>query len=433
MTMRATTNRLFLSLAALGCILALAPRAQAAPCADVFEQLYPEGGQARVRTAQGEAENSITYGLEAEFNIQNAPGILDWYRPSTKTDEQWFAMSLEERKNSLNGSSGYGLTRTGRAPTWLKEQLSSDPGGAELITGVTDKLEEALSWVRQIELQGGGDGGARSKAFYWQGNVAYKIDGAFSRQNRDGIDGYVKAAGDYAQFGKLHTGYEVHKQNASFIPGKNLGHGVLGPLNTEKMGQMQGELTAATEGRNQTGYSHYIQGTFFRTWPYGPGRAGFEVRDAHKDVYVLRREMRRLTHGLEQGFGSYAPFKGLSVLDENLHLQQLTGSVRNMLQSVASSYAGRYALPMRPFETEYPAALGMQGPDAESFRQKVVNARTEYTRTLEAIAGDTAADNPTKLNKCRVAMAKFAYDSGIYTTLDAHFAGIGQRPTPAGR
>jgi hypothetical protein len=425
-----STPRIGLTLLALALgLAALAPApATAAPCADVFEQLYPEGGQARVRSVRGEPENTISYGLEAEFNIQNAPGILDWYRPTSKTDEQWFAMSLDERKNSLNGSSGYGLTKTGRAPSWLKDQLSSDPGGAELITGVTDKLEEALSWVRQIELQGGGDGGKRSRAFYWQGNVAYKINGAFSREQRDGLEGYVRAAGDYAQLGKLHTGYEAHKQNASFIPGKNLGHGVLGPLNTDKLRDIQGEMTAAAEGRNQSGYGHYIQGTYFRTWPYGPGRAGFEVRDAHKDVYVLRRELRRLTHGLENGLAAYASFKSLTVLDESAHLAQLSQAAQQMLRSVASSYAGRYALPMRPLETEYPAALGMSAGDAEQLRQRVVAARAEYTRTLDAIAADSAADSAAKLSKCRIAIAKFAYDSGLYTALDAHFAAIGQRP-----
>ncbi|MFZ5785560.1 MAG: hypothetical protein ACOY3Y_03870 [Acidobacteriota bacterium] len=435
--MRPTSQRILRSLATLACLVALAPRAQAAPCADVFEQLYPEGGEARVRSVQGEPGNSISYGLEAEFNIQKAPGILDWYRPSSKTDDQWFAMSLDERKNSLNGSSGYGLVKTSRAPSWLKDQLSSDPGGAELITGVTDKLEEALSWVRQIEIQGGGDGGARSKAFYWQGNIAFKHDGAFARTNRDGIDGYVRATADYAQFGKLHTGYEVWERNPEFLPGKNLGHGVLGPLNTDKLRDIQNELTAASEGRNLSGGSHYIQGTYFRTWPYGPGRSGAEVRDAHKDVYVLRRELRRLTHGLEQGFAAYAPFKSLTVLDETAHFNQFSAAVQGMLRGLPSSYdgaekfsvqAGRFALPMRPFESEYPTALGLSGDAATQLQSKITNARAEYVRTLEALAADSAMEGKAKLGKVRVAIAKFAHESGIYNALDSYFAGVGQRP-----
>lgn len=428
---RSLTKHLTLTIAlALGLLLPLAARAQG-PCAEVFEQLYPEG-QAKQRGVKGEPQNTITYGLEAEFDLSKAPGMLEWYRPSSKTDEQWAAMSLDERKAVVGTSrSMYGTVKTSRAPAWLQDSLSSDPGGAEVITKVASSLEEALDWVRQIEAKGGGDGGARSKVFYWQGNVAYRNTGAFTRENKDGLDGYVRVTGDYAQFGKLHTGYEAHLQNAEFIPGKNLGHGVLGPLNTTKMANITNELTAAAEGRNLGGYDHYIQGSYYRTWPYGPNGAGLEVRDAHKDVFVLRREMRRITHGLENGFSAYAPFKTLTILDESAHFNQLSQAVQGMLRSVASSYPGRYAIPMRPLENEYPALLGLQGAEADGFKTKIVNARNEYTRTLETLAADTAMDNAAKLNKVRIAISKFTYDSSIYTALDSHFARIGRATPPA--
>jgi hypothetical protein len=410
----------------------LAARASAAPCADVFDQLYPETGAQKVRFVKGEAENDISYGLEAEFNVQNAPGILDWYRPSSQTDDQWFAMTVDQRKAAV--TTGSGMVKTSRAPAWLHESLSSDPGGAELMTKVTNKLEEALSWVRQVELQGGGDAGLRSKAFYWQGNVAYKHTGAFTRENRDGLEGYIRATGDYAQFAKLYNGYEFHQQKASYIPAANLGHGVLGPLNTQKMADMQRELESSANGQNLTGYSHYIQGTYFRTWPYGPGRSGMEIRDAHKDVFVLRRELRRITHGLENGFGAYAGFKGISVLDETAHFNLLSQAVRNMLSSFPSSYSGperwsnspgRFAFAMKPFENEYPQALGLQGADAEQFKTRVINARTAYVQTLETLAADSSLTPAQKLEKSRIAIAKFAYDSGMYAALDTAFAKIG--------
>jgi hypothetical protein len=410
--------------AALLALGLLSGRAAAAPCADVFEQLYPENAPHRVRFVRGEPQNDISYGLEAEFNIQNAPGLLEWYRPSSHTDAQWFAMSIEQRKASLNGGSGSYMVKTSRAPEWLTDSLSSDPGGAELITKVTNKLEEALSWVRQVETQAGGDGGTRSKAFYWQGNVAFKHDGAFARQNRDGLEGYVRATGDYAQFGKLHTGYEQHQRDPSFIPAKNLGHSVLGPINTQKMADMVRELDASARGENLSGFGHYIQGTYFRTWPYGPGRSGMEVRDAHKDVYVLRRELRRLTHGLENGFEAFAPLKTISVLDETAHFNQLSPAVQQMLRGLPGfgSYAARFALPMKPYENEYPQALAMSGPEAEQFRSRVTAARAAYVQTLEGIAGNSGLSPEQKADQARIAIAKFAYDSGIYTTLDSFFA-----------
>jgi len=233
----------------------------------------------------------------------------------------------------------------------------------------------------------------------------------------------------YAQFGKLHTGYEAYVSNPAFIPSKNLGHGVLGPMNTQKWADITNELNASQQGQNLSGYSHYIQGTYFRTWPYGPGRSGAEVRDAHKDVFVLRRELRRLTHGLEGGFADYAPFKSVSVLDETAHFNLLSQPVQQMLRGLPKfgSYAARFALPMKPYENEYPAALGLQGQDAEAFKAKIIGARAEYTRTLEGIAANTALTGEQKSDQARVAIAKFAYDSGIYTALDTAFAKIGQR------
>jgi len=403
-------------------LLALSPAARAHPGAEVFDRLYPDANNPAVRHVQNEAGNDITYGLEGELNVSKAPGLLEWYRPRSKTDEQWFAMSEEERISAAGRGSG--MVKTGRAPEWLHESLSSDPGGAEFMTKPTDKLEEVIGWVSAVERQLGQDTHGRSHV-YWQGNVAYKREGEFSSANRDGILGYVKATGDYAQFGKLHKGYEVHQENPEFIPGKNLGHANLPPVNTSHISNMEGEIAAAAEQRRHSGYSHYIQGTYFRTWPY-PDRNGFEVRDAHKDVQILRREMKRLTHGLEKGFAPYGSFKDITMTDESAHFAKFSQPVQTLLRKLR--YGPRYALPMRPLENEYPAALGLQGEAAEAFRTRVTTARSQFVQTLE----DLAANNPNMetnelTNKVRVALGKFAYDSGIYTALDNHFAGIGQR------
>ena len=413
--------------------LLAASAAQAGPCAEVFERLYPENADPKVRKILGSEDGEISYGLEAEFNIQKAPGILQWYRPSRITDEAWSAMTLEQKKAEVGGS-GYGMVKTSRAPEWLLDALSSDPGGAELITKPTNKLETALSWINQVEATAGGDGNSRSKAFYWQGNVAYKRHGggAWSAGQKDGIMGYVKATADYAQFGKLHKGYQYHQRNGEFIPGKNLHHGVLGPMNTEKEAEIKQELDAAGEGRSTNRHSHYMQGTYFRTWAYGEGRNGFEQRDPHKEVRVLKKEIRRTTHGLEQGFAAYTKFKAVKVLDESGDFGKFTEPVKTMLgsmkkhQSTGSMFKQRYALPMRAYEDFYPTALGLRGDAATQFKTRVKDARTAYVQELQRVAGDSALDGYAKRDRVHVAIAKFAHDSGIYTALDNHFAGIGR-------
>ena len=421
----------------LGAVLTLAAAlllsgvAQAGPCSEAFERLYPENADPKVRKILGNEDGEISYGLEAEFNVQKAPGLLEWYRPERITEERWSAMTLEEKKAEVSGS-GYGMVKTSRAPEWVLERLSSDPGGAELITKPTSKLETALGWINQVEATAGGNGSSRSPAFYWQGNVAYKraAGGTFTRTQRDGIMGYVKATADYAQFGKLHKGYKHHQTNTSFVPGKNLHHGVLGPMNTEKEAEIKQELDAGSEGRSTNRHSHYLQGTYFRTWAYGEGRNGFETRDPHKEVKVLKKELRRMTHGLQKGFDAYKKFKELKMLDENADFGKFSSPVQTMLggikkqQSTGSIFKKRYALPMRDYESFYPTALGLRGAAATGFKNTVRTARTAYVQELERIAADSSTDGYGKRDKVHIAIAKFAHDSGIYTALDNHFAGI---------
>ena len=414
--------------------LLLAATAQAGPCSEAFERLYPENADARVRKILGNEDGEISYGLEAEFNVQKAPGILEWYRPERIDEERWSGMTLEQKQAEVSGS-GYGMVKTSRAPEWVLERLSSDPGGAELITKPTSSLETALGWINQVEATAGGNGRGRSKAFYWQGNVAYKraSGGSFTRAQQDGIMGYVKATADYAQFGKLHKGYQHHQTNTAFIPGKNLHHGVLGPMNTEKEGEIKQELEAGSRGNSTNRHSHYLQGTYFRTWAYGEGRNGFETRDPHKEVGVLKRELRRMTHGLQKGFDAYKVFKTVKVLDETADFNKFSEPVKTMLasikkqQSTGSIFKGRYALPMRNYEGFYPTALGLRGSAATTFSDRVRGARSSYVQELERIAGDSSLDGYGKRDKVHIAIAKFAHDSGIYTALDNHFAGIASR------
>jgi hypothetical protein len=402
--------------------LALLPGAvRAEPCAEAFDQLYPESAQPRVRHVQGEPDNDITYGLEGELDLTKATGLLDWYRSPSISDEQWLAMTREARKHHLGNLRGGGMVRTSRAPEWLGDTLDSDPGGAEFMTRPTNRLETALAWIRAVEAQLGQDRHGRSRV-YWQGNVAFKRTGNFSRRNADGLRGYLKATADFAQLGKLHKGYQLHLRDPGFIPGKNLGHMVLGPMSEQNVAELEQELDAAVNGRNSGRSGHYIQGTYFRTWKYGPDRNGFEVRDPHKDVPVLKRELRRLTHGLERGLAAYARFKDVTMTDEHAHYALLSRPVREMLNRF--SYSKRYALPMRPLERDYPRALGLSGAEADRLRERITAARRGYVQTLERLAADRGLNVMEKLNAVRVAMGRFAYETGIYPLLDRHFASL---------
>jgi hypothetical protein len=416
-----------------------APRKPTELGSSTFRALYPTRGHQRLRHVKGERNNIISYGLEGELNLSKAPALLDWYRPPQISDAQWLHMS-RSRQLAAAGR-GDGMVKTSRAPAWLMDKTEKDPGGMEIITKPVRSLEQAFSIVREVERKLG------PRKVYWQGNVGFERYGTFARDNKDGLMGYLMATADYAQLGKLYRGYRRHLKIPKYIPGANLGHGILGPMNQEVVAELTDELGAAARGIATSRNQHYLQGTYFRTRDYGKHHNGFEIRDPHKDLMVLRREMRRLTHGLEGGFAPYASFKDLTMLRSNethaphkilklrdTHFSQLPVRAQRLLSTLKirghKNYAERYALPLRPFEREYPAALGLKGQDARRFDARVKSARQAYLATLERLAtGYRGAfgevDVRRLLGEVRIALGRFAYDSGIYTALDRHFAEIG--------
>jgi hypothetical protein len=406
--------------------------AHAGRAATTFARIYPDGAPPRVRHLRGRPNRPLTFGFEAEFKVAKTPGLLDWYRNANRSDEEWADLTPEER--TLQAGDGVGLVPTSSAPRFLDGELERDAGGAEFVTKPIRTLETAFNHLATVERAVGGDGERRSKTLYWQANAVNTRDPGFVRRERDGMLGYIKATADYAQLRKLHEGYLEHLREPSFIPGRNLRHVALAPISAEIVRMEHRELDAAEVGRWSGASSHHLQGTVFRTWGYGEGRDGFEIRDAHKDVAHLKQEMRRQTHALEHGFGAYRRFRFIRPLDE-AHFEALSPRVRALLAvAFTHKYTSslrmevRYALPMRPLEHDYARALRMDDAAAAALRQRVAAARAEYVATLERLALDPpTAEGPQEArdavhDQVGIALGKFAYQTGLYPMLDEAFA-----------
>jgi hypothetical protein len=93
----------------------------------VLKSLYPQEPIGKARFVKGDRRNRITFGHEAEFSIENAPGMLKWFRPRNKTDKGWKRLSVARKLQE----DAWGMVPTAAAPPELKQPLSSDPGGAE--------------------------------------------------------------------------------------------------------------------------------------------------------------------------------------------------------------------------------------------------------------------------------------------------------------
>ena len=71
-----------------------------------------------------------------------------------------------------------------------------------------------------------------------------------------------------------------------------------------------------------------------------------------------------MTHGLQTGFSGYGRFSKLTMFDENALFSRLSEPIQQMLVGVSdgrSSTHKRFSFPLRPFEREYPRALGLRG------------------------------------------------------------------------
>jgi hypothetical protein len=385
---------------------------------------YPARAPAKLRHLKGEPKHLLSYGYEGELSPARAPGLLDWYRPPGVEDHAWLASSRTERLDAATstwlGFSGYVPTRL--APRILRRELDYDFGGAEIQTEPIDTLERSFGVINRVERMAGGDGRRRSPAIYWQGNVAFAPSPRFVRRERLGILGYLKVTADYAQLRKLDLGYRLHLRDPSFIPARSFLHPRLPPMDATFVALEQAELSAAEHGVSSGSGEHAIEGTFFRTWAYSDARAGFETRDPHKDVAHLKQEVRRLTLALETGFGPYRRYRFVRPLaDEDVF--RLSSPVLGMLDELFPQVSNRfrYAFPLRPFEQDYARALRLRGPDAAELSRRLARARSAYVEALEQLAASSAAI-AEKIDRIRIALAKFAYDSGLHRTLDRALA-----------
>lgn len=408
-------------------------------CALVLERFYPENAAHQKRSIAGRRGRLITIGLEGEIGLQRGTPRLPvmehiapmakLYRSGKTDDPKWSKMSPQEQAQATP-QSGYGMVLTEWAKTdpnfcKLQDKLTSDPGGAEMKTGIFDTLEHALQFITATEQLFGPSSSGRSR-IWWQGNVVGRADSKFVQENRDGLNGYARVTADYAMLRTLTEGHEHRLEKDDFVPGKNLTHKQLGPMTTTNAIQISREISSAIDGRQEPDGDHYILGTYFRSRIYGKGHFGGESRDAMKDVERQKQELRRLTHHFAHGFDGYAPFKILTMLDAR-HFAQLSPKARFMLSAATSDYAERFAWPMRPFEQEYAAALAMTPKKAASFASLVQHERQKYVERLEEIAdlqgGTTRAQ---RIDQARIAMAEFAHNIGLYPLLDAKFAQIAE-------
>ena len=403
--------------------LALAARAQPS-CANSYATL---AGQ-RVRReyyVEGSQNKAVSFSYELEFTLPETPALLDFYKPIGFDETKWLALSQPERlriaeeevRKSVVTKTPV-LERTSQAPDFLSATAVREAEGrVELAANAVE--DSPVYTFRQLDWVWEKIGPASV-----QGHVAFPISNIRGAQNA------IKLDFDLAQIEALSRGYERYLKDGT-IPGKNLSHHSLAPLDQEAFLWMQKEMERKLpKSREKVNIqAKNIYGTSYRPDLYTKENIGFEIRNCHKRLDCLKDALVRYASRAESNFDSFRDLKNVGPLIGEKALQSLPTEAKRVLreagQHIRALYPQyvlggadpglRFALPLldwskHPYLLALPkerrqALLPVLEREANAFRVKLVELDAQRL------------DGPKLVDALQVATAKWAHGSWLDTAL----------------
>ena len=227
------------------------------------------------RNAFGNKNNKITYSWELEGTNWD---ILKFYKPNSKTAQEWKAMNLNQRVQWFRSAEGgdnswYGFERMADAPDWFRESLAAEGAGkvwettSNSYAKTLDDLFTRADFVHKLDQRGG---------FHW--HVSFKHNKA-----------YADEITDFLALGNEYTTLRMFSHHPA-----NIHHKYLGPYS-------KSNLNSIREGmRSGSPRSDKFSTFSVRTGIYGdPERIGYEIRAINTDVNVARRIVANAVQFLE--------------------------------------------------------------------------------------------------------------------------------------
>ncbi len=264
----------------------------------------------------------ITYGLEFEMVIEENPLFLYAYRLKSVTQEKWSELSLEERISlavkmrqeyddvdmvfeKMPGASEH-------LPNELFKEAHGTIEGNGLIFDTIGELDDFISYFAEHF-----------------GRASFQGHAVHPDTRLEGIAGYTVFEHEKTQLEKLENGYRRYLETGS-IPGKNLAHHSLGPIDQRVMNRLVNvEASFTDESIKIVDGTKMILGPYFRRGgPYGEGLMGTEFRQFHKNYEGLLKELQVYSTEIEVS-GSLENYSKFSTSIKN--------SIESMRNVIASN------------------------------------------------------------------------------------------------
>jgi phosphoglycolate phosphatase-like HAD superfamily hydrolase/DNA-binding transcriptional ArsR family regulator len=392
------------------------------------------------------AGDVMTFGFEAEYEIETADALLLLYDPDASagiTTAQWRFWSQQQRIDWVNSyfpdphseEFDLPLIRNARHPEldFLQPQLFVDSdGNLEIVSPPTDSLDKLWNQIEQLEEICG--------PAQLQATVSIPGAGIY---DGPGLDGFLSFHHLLDTFERMAVGHAIVRENPEREALLPFLHPWLGPMTHGKHRFMRMYLEANAKGdwldekwvrlvdRAFSSFK-YINSSAYRPALAGRDRLAIEIRDAHRNKALLAQRLQRNAICLLGGFEPYASFAQTWGFDSEADYDRLPAAIRQMLESViptrvrpeidfmysdydriALQVYRHFSLPLKDY-SDVEIALGDPPGNAQ-----LLAAQRAYFDKLAALAdGWESVGAERTRREVQAALAAFSNESGLLERLE---------------
>jgi hypothetical protein len=366
------------------------------------------------------------FGFESELlSLEEA---LKCYQPTFPISFNWQEISAAKKSELLEAH--LKTLRFGEKAKVLENPLlpdlhKDDTGNLEWILGPTENFFDLLNEVSKInEKVGNGS---------YQAMVSFPFDIFFS--SNDSVNRTLGWLNFFQELDILERAYLGKKrwQSTKQAPLKTFLHPYLGPMIALRHKYLRKYLRENSQSRffdsenmamarSRDHSFKYVGSTAYRPDIAGPHRISLEVRDAHRDLELLKNRVSRILFYWSKNMDLFSAFSTMEPFDSELAFSLFDLETQDWLKSVASKKIPEQVLnfPKPKFTHEvfrnfaYPLRnwhewIGALGGDF----QRVKNSQGNYILQIRDLKKQCLSKSESLIN-LQVLLCDFVIDSGIF-------------------
>jgi hypothetical protein len=382
------------------------------------------------------------FGVELEYIPAESEALLHAYEPlpvSGLTPEEWGALTFAEKltwvkkqaESRPRGDKGPLLGRTkDPALDWLPPTLNrEDTGNLELVFPPVGSWAEAENLAsRAIRAFGAGS----LQAMVSESRERFFAPGAKAQL------GWLNFFLELDTMERLTRGARALARKTSREPARRFLHPFLGPMTEQRhrllrkflweneKGNLFDPESLARPALREHSFK-FVGGTAYRPDIAGPARICVEVRDAHRDLSLLRLRVARVLFYWERGLQAFARFAEIPAFDSEADFDRLPASLRIWLREalpprippealpypkvcVVHETYRNFAYPIRDWRP-WLAALELTEEEREVREQRVREAQETY---LAGLAEASSLRGEEARRAAQAHLVRWAENSGLH-------------------